>query len=206
MNGFERRKERKKMNILDAALELFSTDGVQKVSIQEIASKAQVSQVTIYNYFGGKDELVFESIKKFTEDKISQFQAVLDDNEKSFKDKLRDLLRDKNENILLLNSDFLRTIMSDRPEIQEFIKNFSEQTSIPLFMELVKQGRNEGVIHKDLSFKAVLFYLNMYSQAMQSRPELFQYSEEADYRFIEELTQLFFYGLMGNSEGPTETI
>ena len=53
-NGFERRKERKKTDILQASLNLFIKYGTKKVAISEIAQKAQVSQVTIYNYFENK--------------------------------------------------------------------------------------------------------------------------------------------------------
>jgi AcrR family transcriptional regulator len=52
MNGFERRKKRKRENICRAAFELFCTLGMQKTKIAQIAKKADVSQVTIYNYFG----------------------------------------------------------------------------------------------------------------------------------------------------------
>ena len=58
MDRFERRKEQKKSNIRQAALELFKTYGFKKVSISDIAHKAGVSPVTIYNHFGSKDELV----------------------------------------------------------------------------------------------------------------------------------------------------
>jgi AcrR family transcriptional regulator len=62
LDGFQRRRELKKSHILQAALALFMEFGIQKVSIKEIAAKANVSQVTIYNYFGGKDQLVHDVI------------------------------------------------------------------------------------------------------------------------------------------------
>ena len=48
MDGFERRKEQKKEDIRRAALALFQSYGFKKVSIDEIARKAGVSQVTIF--------------------------------------------------------------------------------------------------------------------------------------------------------------
>jgi len=64
MDGFDRRKEHKKESIVRAALELFQTYGFKKASINEIAHKAGVSQVTIYNHFGSKEGLVREVVKK----------------------------------------------------------------------------------------------------------------------------------------------
>ena len=60
MDGFERRKEQSKEDIRRAAEELFSRFGAEKVSVNDIARKAGVSQATIYNNFGSKDELVHD--------------------------------------------------------------------------------------------------------------------------------------------------
>lgn len=78
MNGFERRTMLKKKNICKAAFELFSTFGVQKTNIAQIAKKANVSQVTIYNYFGSKENLLKESIKDFLEEKLKQYERLLE--------------------------------------------------------------------------------------------------------------------------------
>ncbi|KHE73221.1 TetR/AcrR family transcriptional regulator, partial [Halobacillus sp. BBL2006] len=151
MNGFERRKERKKTNILNAAYGLFSTYGVQKVSIQEIAQKAQVSQVTIYNYFGGKDQLLFETVKKFIYEQFDHFKDIVNDQNMSFKDKISFVIQGKKENILHMNPDFLQSVMADQPHIQEFIRKFSEEKSVPLLMQLINQGKEQGYIHPGLS-------------------------------------------------------
>ncbi|UOQ43589.1 TetR/AcrR family transcriptional regulator [Halobacillus salinarum] len=196
MNGFERRTERKKNNILQAAYELFSVHGVQKVSIQEIAKKAQVSQVTIYNYFGGKDELLFATVKQFAYQQIDQFRAVLEDESRDFRDKIGCLISNKKE-ILHMDSDFLNTMMSDQPEIQSFVNELAETTTIPLLIELIEQGKKEGAVHPDLSVKSILFYVDMYFQTMRSRSDLFQKNKQ-DGQLAEELTHMFFYGLLGN--------
>jgi AcrR family transcriptional regulator len=45
--------------ILDAALELFVTDGYAQVSIRNIAAKVEYSPGAIYSYFPSKDEIFF---------------------------------------------------------------------------------------------------------------------------------------------------
>jgi AcrR family transcriptional regulator len=45
--------------ILDAALELFVTDGYPQVSIRNIAAKVEYSPGAIYSYFPSKDEIFF---------------------------------------------------------------------------------------------------------------------------------------------------
>ncbi|MGR9050993.1 TetR/AcrR family transcriptional regulator [Halobacillus faecis] len=197
MNGFERRKERKKQNILNASLKLFSEYGVQKVSIQEIAKKAQVSQVTIYNYFGGKDELLFETVKKFIYERLDRFRDVVHNEDMDFKKKIRFVIQDKKENILHMDPGFLQTVMRDQPELQEMIQTFTEKDAVPLLMELVEQGKSQGYVHPDISFRSIMFYIEMYYQAMQSKEDLFDHSLP---ELSEEITHMFFYGLMGNQD------
>jgi AcrR family transcriptional regulator len=45
--------------ILDAALELFVSDGYAQVSIRKIAAKVEYSPGAIYSYFASKDEIFF---------------------------------------------------------------------------------------------------------------------------------------------------
>ena len=77
MDGFERRKEQSKEDIRRAAEELFSKFGADKVSVNDIARKAGVSQATIYNNFGSKDELVHDYLKSIVSNISVRFREIL---------------------------------------------------------------------------------------------------------------------------------
>ncbi|MDR0433692.1 MAG: TetR/AcrR family transcriptional regulator, partial [Gracilibacteraceae bacterium] len=62
MNGYEKRTDVKKKAILAAARELFAARGLRDVHVNEIAKLANVSQVSIYNYFGDKNSLAREAL------------------------------------------------------------------------------------------------------------------------------------------------
>jgi AcrR family transcriptional regulator len=51
LDGFEKRRNDKKKAIMQTALELFDQYGFDKVTVTEIANKAHVSKVSIYNFF-----------------------------------------------------------------------------------------------------------------------------------------------------------
>lgn len=51
-------REESRARILDAALELFARHGYEATSVRMIAGAAGVSQGLMYNYFGGKDDLL----------------------------------------------------------------------------------------------------------------------------------------------------
>ncbi|MGW3498700.1 TetR/AcrR family transcriptional regulator [Streptomyces sp. NPDC001020] len=55
----ERKKLQTAMRIYRTAVALFVEKGFDAVSVQEIADAAEVSKMTVFNYFGSKEELVF---------------------------------------------------------------------------------------------------------------------------------------------------
>src|SRR5690625_2379966 len=77
MDGFKKRTEQKKKDILDAALKLVIKYGIKKVSINEIAKDADVSQVTIYNYFGSKDQLIDEVIAYYINNLWIEYEEII---------------------------------------------------------------------------------------------------------------------------------
>lgn len=54
----ERRQEQTREAILDAALQLILENGVDKLSLREIARQVDYSPAGLYEYFGSKDEII----------------------------------------------------------------------------------------------------------------------------------------------------
>ncbi|MFA6772038.1 MAG: TetR/AcrR family transcriptional regulator, partial [Dehalococcoidales bacterium] len=76
MNGFNRRSKTIQQKILSAATGLLASQGVKKTSINQISKKAEVSPVTIYNYFGSKAGLVKETIKYLATQKLEEAEKL----------------------------------------------------------------------------------------------------------------------------------
>ncbi|WP_431957905.1 TetR family transcriptional regulator [Nocardia lijiangensis] len=55
----DRKKERTRRAIADAALRLFAERGFEAVTIADIAAAAEVGTRTLHRYYSGKDELLF---------------------------------------------------------------------------------------------------------------------------------------------------
>lgn len=68
----------KRAAILDAAKRLFSTQGYDGVSMDQIAAEAGVSKLTVYSHFGDKEALFVEAVKAHCEAQLpaSMFAAA----------------------------------------------------------------------------------------------------------------------------------
>ncbi|MEU9400114.1 helix-turn-helix domain-containing protein [Streptomyces sp. NPDC048242] len=60
----ERKKLQTAMRIYRVAVALFAERGFDNVSVQEIADAAEVSKMTVFNYFGTKEDLVFRPMEE----------------------------------------------------------------------------------------------------------------------------------------------
>lgn len=192
MDGFERRKQQKKANIYRAALELFSKHGVKTVKINDIAREAQVSPVTIYNYYGSKTVLLRQVIFKYMEEQYDFYDQLLQ-KDIPFPEKIESIIFKKQETAKSLHPEFLRSVMSKDPEIRAFIEDFFQKKAIPMIMEIIQEGLDQGYIMPGISTRTIMYYINMFWETINKLDIL---TEEN--RCIQmELSTLFFYGLMG---------
>jgi TetR/AcrR family transcriptional regulator, fatty acid metabolism regulator protein len=67
----------RKDRIMDAALRIFAEKGFQNSTITEISKKAGVSEATIYEYFGTKEDLLFAIPEKITNETFEASSKVI---------------------------------------------------------------------------------------------------------------------------------
>lgn len=195
MNGFERRKEQKKESIRRAALELFQTYGFKKVSINDIAQKAGVSQVTIYNHFGSKDELVRDVVKNLFYGMVSKYRDIIKEGT-PFPEKLEAIVFDKSELIGKFHGELTQTALSQDPEMRQFVASIWQGEINQLLIDLFADGKKQGYISLDLSQEAILTYYEILRQGMYNSPHV-QAKLENNPKLIRELISVFTYGLNG---------
>ncbi|MFS0749204.1 TetR/AcrR family transcriptional regulator [Oceanobacillus sp. 1P07AA] len=192
MDGFERRKQMKKQAIIHAGLELFQQNGIKNVSINEIATHANVSQVTIYNYFESKEKLQYEVLIQFIHDYWNEYKTLIDSN-LSFTEKLRIVMFDKAEAARKIHTEFYAYLIDELSKNDSYLTNLYQQEIIPSVMELFNQGREAKAIDPNLSNEAIMFYMQMFTDYMRREDVISQALPLTD-----ELTQIFFYGITGN--------
>lgn len=118
--------DQKRMQILDAAEELFHSIGVENTSMDQLAQQAQVSKRTVYNHFATKDVL-FQAILQRMFDKLSEGSELRFDISTSIDQQLRRIAEDE---VAMLSSDaFLRVAkiaimqVMQRPELAKVMND-----------------------------------------------------------------------------------
>jgi TetR/AcrR family transcriptional regulator, fatty acid metabolism regulator protein len=71
------RAKTRKDRIMDAALRIFAEKSFQEATISEISKEAGVSEATIYEYFGTKEDLLFAIPEKISNDTAKESHTVL---------------------------------------------------------------------------------------------------------------------------------
>lgn len=194
MDGFERRREQKKKDILQAAMDLFMTYGPEKVSIAEIASKANVSQVTIYNYFGNKHNLIEEMIVYSLRQIWSEYETLFD-SDLPFIEKVRKSMFHKIQSATAIHPDAFVQFIKKYNAGVPVLETFMQEKIMPKMMALIEEGKRDGYVDPDLSDEAVLMFIQMFREFMQ-KEEVYPHLQ----KITGDLTKLFFYGLVGRKD------
>jgi len=195
MDGFARRKEQKKESIRRAALELFQAYGFKKVSIHDIAGKAGVSPVTIYNHFGSKEALTLDVLKWYTLDLVDKYHGMIT-GDRPFIDRLEDVVFDKAKLVGQFQGELLQTYMQDSPEMQAFIQDMYENRVMPVMKEFFAEGIRQGYVDAGFSLEAIMYYFEIIRRGFFNMPDIGERTERNP-ALMQELIRLMTYGLNG---------
>lgn len=197
MDGFERRKERKKESIRQASVELFKAFGFQKVTIQDIAKKAGVSPATIYNHFGSKEGLVRDVVKRLLLETMEKYLAIME-GDRPFPEKLDLIIFDKTELSRQYEGELIQAVASSDPEIRNLVESLAEK-ALEGMARLYEEGKRLGYVNPELSRESILLYIDVLRHGFMARADVFA-APERNARLIRELSSLYLYGLLGKRE------
>jgi AcrR family transcriptional regulator len=185
MDRFERRKEQSKEDIRRAAEQLFTKFGVRKVSINDIAREAGVSQATVYNNFRNKENLVQEYHNTIIKKIASSFRGAIV-MKKSWVDKFQGFLQSWID-------------IADQSDAQSLDSVGGEIESS--FREFIKEGKAQGNIRPDLSDEAIMTYIMFFQQGISHNLEA-RNKVNRNSKLLDDLLSLFIYGISGKSGVP----
>lgn len=162
----QRKKEKRRNEIIDAAERLFYAKGFDKVTMDEIAQEVDLSKGTLYFYFKSKDSLFFAIVsRRWTEfgeiliEKMSQGKNGLD--------KIQIMLRwfieyaHKNANYNDMATTFGPQIFQRIDAEDARVMMEVSMKYIPLARAAVREGIEDGSIRNDLDPTLLGMYIQM---------------------------------------------
>jgi len=202
MDGFEKRRQNKKEAILTASLELFKEFGYNKVTVAEIAKRASVSQVSIYNFFESKENLKKELIRKLLKEHITSSLNILE---------TCDTIKIKFEKLILSRIDYFKSFSSHfiiesidskvfRKEIgrylpKEYVDEEDYKKLINAIQNLFEEGKKEGIFNDSIPTQVILYFIEMFQTYLITNPSVIQEFENNPV-LSKDIFSLLLYGLL----------
>lgn len=194
MNQYQKTTEIKKQAIIQAALRLFKEKGFKETSIKSIAEVAEVSPVSIYNYFGSKDNLVALCVNDLFEEITQQAEDILKSN-LAFNTKLDQALDLCQEKMSQQISYYFQDITVRDPAFSSLLTKAITAKKRDIYRTYINLGKEEGLIARDLSTELILNVMD----ALNSVGNQLAHSDNLE-TDVKQIHQIFLYGILGKKK------
>ncbi|MDT5104611.1 MAG: hypothetical protein QOI25_2124 [Mycobacterium sp.] len=139
----------RRREILDAALQLMHDKGYERMTIEDVLAKLQMSKGALYHYFSSKRALVEGIVESMSESASRTLQAVVDDPKLGAVDKLRAYFDTsttwKAENLTAVTTTMRLWRDENNALLRQKMSQDSMRTTTPLLESIIRQGCDEGV-------------------------------------------------------------
>lgn len=199
MDGFEKRRNEKKKAIMQTALELFDQYGFDKITVTEIADKAHVSKVSIYNFFESKDNLRRIIIKDMLDESTEKIKTLIE-TDRSFIEKIEEYIQIRTWYYGKYSLRFFFDAVESDPELRKYLDSFNACNK-QLVMTFIEKGKDSGVFSPDASDAAIEIYIDMIQTYLMHNREIRDRIEHNP-DLARELNMLFMDGLIRGADIP----
>ncbi|MFI8321267.1 TetR family transcriptional regulator [Streptomyces sp. NPDC085529] len=120
----ERKKQRTRDALIRVALELFTTRGYERTTVDEIVDAVEVSQRTFFRYFSSKEEVAF-AVQRMVEEEFVRALALRPPEEGPF---------DAMRNAVLASWDRLGDAIDEVVPVELYLRTFGMIESTPALL------------------------------------------------------------------------
>jgi AcrR family transcriptional regulator len=188
MNKYEIRTANKKAAIMEATINLINEKGFTSTSINQIALQAKVSPVSIYNYFGSKENLVLECIKRIIFENYENARKILKSN-LSYEKKLEKALSLCSSEMNTSISEYFSTISLSERNFLKILNEGCKDIQRSLYQDFIEEGKKEKAIDSTIPTETLLKFIDSFNNIQLNPNDL--KSE------MQNLHKLFLHGILG---------
>jgi len=187
-----KKEPKKKTQIIAAADQLFKQFGFKKVTVEEICQVAGSSKMTFYNYFANKNELIKHLWKIMIDDSWAKLDE-LDNTDSSFQEKIRMILKLKEEATSTMGDQYIKDYLNIVPELQDFYNQILAEV-MQRFFKIIKQAQEKGEVRKTIRPEFFLAVINQLMELAKNEQLIAFYDNYTE--FALEVNNFLYYGLM----------
>lgn len=193
MNQYYITTEKKKKSIIQAALSLFKEKGFKETTIQSIATVAEVSPVSIYNYFNCKENLVVLCINELFKEITKEAKDILVGNE-DYKTKLEKALALCQKKMSQQISNYFQEKTLEDPTFSKLMTKAIDNKKREIYRAYIELGKNENIIAKDLSTEVILNVLSALNKT-----EILSPLNKNTWKEVKQIQHILLYGILTNA-------
>lgn len=138
-------EEIKRNRILDFAFKKFTTEGINQVTMDDVARGVGMGKGTLYKYFPSKEVLLMNTIDFFASHIEKSLEKVIADNKLTPVEKLTLFLKAITEKLSKVNPSTLTYLQRSMPEVYEKIERTRERVIMKNLTALFEEGKNNGI-------------------------------------------------------------
>lgn len=178
---------------LDIALELFWKQGYHSTSLTDLENGMGINRSSIYPTYGDKKALLIKCLAKYMKGKVSDYQHVSDGPQSDPIEALRKVLRlavdqSINEERTCLAVKIAFELALTDEEVRRLLAD-NEKKIEKVYLNLLKQGQEQGLIKSELDAATAANFLTGSSSALFKNYALNK-DRKAIYGMIETIIQL----------------
>lgn len=157
IRGYYGHRERQRDRILMIASQLFIRDGVDNVSIADIADAVGMTRATIYHYFANRVEIAWALQRRYSENLISAMSSDATNERLPGVTRLRAMLQGfcdyyfqyPERALYFTQFDRMDTTQTDKAQLQERKRNDAQIINAPI-SNVIVVGVRDGSLRADL--------------------------------------------------------
>lgn len=152
---------------LEQIYTIFLSENIEGLTLSDIATRINVTKMTLYNNFKDKNEII-ESVINYRSQKYLEFFDKVDSRNKNAIEVLITVLEFQRNNPLIIVSHLYRSLIKSYPaQFKEHEKRF-KHSLINFIKNNIKQGQEEDIFRADVDAEEISSYLSMTMDSMMS--------------------------------------
>lgn len=196
----EEKNEQIKNLILEAARDIISIEGLEKLSIRKIVSKIDYSPAIVYHYFKNKDEIINTLVAQGYRRILSSVMSVEKDAERPHL-QIKQTMTNYIKAALTCPQEYKALMLKDDDTVLKITGMLSKGISaksqtLGLLCDTIQQGIYIGIFKDgDVELMAQILWTSMFGLTAKLIVEKNIPETQVD-RLIEQLFESLYYGMM----------